>query len=491
MPTASDTQTTLGEQFKRNPNVRNAISAIVDELRAAQASITDVRPARSPELAQAYEKLLEDAGEIRGRALLYPYLGSGMGNGALVELADGSVKFDMISGIGVHFFGHSDPLLVQAALEGAAGGDTIMQGHLQANHDAYEFARVLLDQAMKGSRLAHVFLCNSGVMANENALKICYQKHAPASRVIAFGGCFMGRSVTMAQIGDSAAGREGIPLSTLVDYMPFYDHAAAKRMSSGDVSGSTRYIDMCVWHLRQYIERYPKQHACFIFELVQGEGGFNTAPPEYFRALMEVCKDAGIAVWDDEVQTFGRTTEMFCYDALGLGDMIDVVCVGKMSQVCAVLYTSEYNPRAGLLSATFLGSTDAVRAGRSVIERLRDNGHYGPDGKHAKHFKLFEQRARALAQRHPDWFPPNPDVHDIVSGHGGMMRLTPFGGKKDAVTRLCRTLFDEGVITFYCGHNPYHLRLLPPLGVMQESQWDRVFELIESGMAKVASTLKH
>jgi predicted PolB exonuclease-like 3'-5' exonuclease len=76
----------------------------------------------------------------------------------------------------------------------------------------------------------------------------------------------MGRSVTMSQIGDAAANRVGIPLTTLVDYMPFYDEAAAQRM------GRARFIDMCCAHLRQYIERYPKQHACFIFELVQGEG---------------------------------------------------------------------------------------------------------------------------------------------------------------------------------------------------------------------------
>ena len=44
-------------------------------------------------------------------------------------------------------------------------------------------------------------------MANENALKVCYQKHAPASRVIAFKDCFMGRSVTMSQIGDFAASK--------------------------------------------------------------------------------------------------------------------------------------------------------------------------------------------------------------------------------------------------------------------------------------------
>ena len=66
-------------------------------------------------------------------------------NGALVELRDGSVKWDMITGIGVHFFGHSDPDLIRAALE-AALDDTVKHGNLQSNFDGYHFSEVLLEQ---------------------------------------------------------------------------------------------------------------------------------------------------------------------------------------------------------------------------------------------------------------------------------------------------------------------------------------------------------
>ena len=64
-----------------------------------------------------------------------------------------------------------------------------------------------------------------------------------------------------------------------------------------------------------------------------------------------------------------------------------------------------------------------------------------------------------------------------------MMRFTPFGGKKDKVTKACKHLFDAGVIVFYAGHGPYHIRMLPPLGVFEEKDWGRVFEVIEKGMA--------
>ncbi len=479
----------LGQELQASPAVRQAVDTILKELEARRSQITEVRGPRSPEATAAYEEQMKAAGESRGRALLYPFLGSGLGNGALVELADGSVKWDMITAIGVNFFGHSDPDLTRAAIH-AAMSDIVMQGHLLTNGDAYQFAQTLLTEAKKNSRLAHVFLANAGVMANENALKICFQKHAPASRVIAFAHNFMGRTVTMSQIGDSPANREGLPLSTLVDYMPFYDHAAAKRMGGGDKSGPTRFIDMSVMHLRQYIERYPKQHACFIFELVQGEGGFNTAPPEFHRSLMEVCRDAGVAVWADEVQSFGRTTSMFAFEALGLGQLVDVVTVGKMPQICATLFTADYNPRAGLMSATFLGSSEALRVGTRIIERLRDGDYYGENGRIAKHLQAFRDGVKAIESKHPEWFAHDGVVADTVDGMGGMMRFTPFGGKKDAVMKLCRALYDEGVIVFYCGHGPYHVRMLPPLGVMKMEDWPKVFALVESAMGKVAAALE-
>ena len=75
---------------------------------------------------------------------------------------------------------------------------------------------------------------------------------------------------------------------------------------------------------------------------------------------------------------------------------------------------------------------------------------------------------------------PNP------GGLGGMMRFTPFGGEKDKVGKAAKAIYDEGAVMFFCGHGPYHLRMLPPLGVMKMEDWPRVFEVVERGLAKVA-----
>jgi acetylornithine aminotransferase len=487
-----------------------AIATLVGEVRAKSAMITDARPPVAA-LKQTYDDLLARAAAVRGKPLLYPFLGSGVGNGPLVELADGSVKWDMVCGIGVNFFGHSDPDLTEAALRGGLD-DVVKHGNLTSNFEAYQFGETLLKEASRHSRLRHAYVSTSGAMANENALKVClhrlYQRHCegtaandptkllanftPTPRVLAFRDCFMGRSTTMAQIGDSHAGREGLPNVIHVDYMPFWDEAAAERMGPG-VQGRTRFIDAALARLQEYTDRYPGAHACFIFEIVQGEGGFNVADRDYIKALMEFCKARKIAVWDDEIQTFGRLPRMFAYEHFDLGDYVDVFCVGKMTMACATLWTSDFNPKTNLLSGTFTGEGSSFRVGTRVIERLRDSASYdsgdaATQGQFSRHHALFRHHCGSLIAKHPEWFPPVDALggggERLMGGLGGMMRFTPFAGDKAKVTNACKAMFDEGVITFQCGHGPYHVRLLPPLPAMRDDHWPRVFSCIERGLAK-------
>ncbi|MEO0512776.1 MAG: aminotransferase class III-fold pyridoxal phosphate-dependent enzyme [Planctomycetota bacterium] len=469
----------VGQSLKESPAVRAAIDTLVSEVGRASAQITGVRgPVDGA--GESYESLMARAAAVKGRGLLYPYLASGAGNGALVELGDGSVKWDMIGGIGVQFFGHAHPELVRASAE-AAIVDTPKHGNLQSGFEAYAFGEKLLALAQRKSALKHCFVTTSGAMANESAIKVAYQKHAPASRVIAFKHCFMGRSVTMAQIGDSSAGREGIPLTTQVDYMPFWNDDAAEK-----VGGAKNFIDHACWRFQQLIDRYPGMHAVFIMELVQGEGGFNTAPRDYLVALMDMCRANNIAIWDDEIQTFGRTGEMFAFETFDVGEYVDVFCVGKMTQACATMWTEAYNPKGGLLSGTFTGSTQDFTTGLKVLEMLESGGLYGESGAIAEHRACFDRGVKALIEKHPSWFPPAPFGGPNPGGMGGMMRFTPFGGEKSKVAAACKAIYEEGAVLFWCGHGPYHVRMLPPLGCMRVEDWPKVFEVVERGLAKVA-----
>jgi len=453
-----------------------AIDALIA---AAEHATRDMLGARAATDAgtQLMQAWMDRAKVVRARGGYFPYVGSGRGRGALVELLDGSVKWDMINGIGVHMFGHGDPGMMRASLQ-AAMSDVVMEGNLQYNADSVAFAELLCTEAARNSQLKHCFVTNSGCMANEAALKVCQQKTHGAPRVLAFSDCFMGRSVAMSQIGDEPSYRQGVALNVLVDYIPFYNPEMGERS-----------IEMSVWHFKEAIRRWPGQHCCFVFELVQGEGGFHVAPRAFHLALMQACREAGIPVWDDEVQTFGRTTSMFAFEALQLGEYIDVVSLGKMSQACACLYTEAMNPKPGLLSGTFSASVSSLQTGLHALQRMREGGYYGAEGGIAQLHAAFRQRAEELVKRYPALFPPirkacGRESVEYVGGVGGMMRLTPFGGDKERIGCLLQNLFQDGVIAFICGHGPHHLRFLPPIGVMEPRHFDEVFAILEKSLAR-------
>ncbi len=451
---------TLAAQMASDPRIAQAKALLLETLGEYQARIRGVQPP-DPELTDSYRKKVTQFGELRGGPLFYPYLGSGLGRGALVELADGSVKYDFISGIGVHHWGHGNLALVAAALD-AGLQDTTMQGNLQQNEECVGLAQSLLSGAnAKGADLKHCFFSTSGAMANENALKIIFQKEHPADRVLAFEHCFAGRSLAMAQVTDKPDYRDGLPAVLSVDYVPFYD--ASRHMESTRIS---------VEHLKRHLDRYPGRHAAMIFELILGEGGFYPGLREFFASLMEILKQHHVTVMVDEIQTFGRTTELFAFQHFGLDTFVDVVTVGKCLQVCATLFTDEYTPRPGLLSQTFTGGTNQFFAAGVILRGLMEGGYFGPDGKIARFHRHFESRLRQIAERRPG----------LISGPfgiGAMIAFTPFDGRFDKAKQFVQALFDAGVISFYAGADPTRARFLIPVGAVTFDDIDAVARIVE------------
>ena len=159
---------------------------------------------------------------LRGRPLFYNYMGSGLGRGAYVELEDGSVKLDLINGIGIHVLGHSHPRVLAASVRGALS-DIVMQGVLQSNKEFMLTCEKLVKLASKKSRLRHSWLATCGTMANENALKIARQKRTGARMIVTFDNAFSGRSTMMAEITDNPSFKVGMPEYNEVLRLPFYD----------------------------------------------------------------------------------------------------------------------------------------------------------------------------------------------------------------------------------------------------------------------------
>lgn len=465
-PTALPTE---ASSLLRSDRFQGAKAELLKSITEASAKIRKVSPgSENSEVRAAYLKSIQDFNKQRGRDLYYPFMSSGLGAGPYVELQDGSVKLDMITGIGINFFGHSHPAFIAEMVDGLSAD--IQQGNLQPGYEAKEILSAILARVGEGSRIKHGWLTTCGTMANEIALKIIRQKKQPATKVLAFRDCFAGRSTAMQEITDNPGYRQGQPIYGEVYYLPYYDPKLG-------LEASTQATLKAV---KEHLDRFPGKFCALMLELVQGEGGFNFGPREWYTRVFDEAKKAGLAIWADEIQTFGRTGELFAYQTLGLSEYIDVVTVAKMLQAAVVLYTEEYNPKPGLVAGTFSGSTVALRTGRKTLELLEKEGFLGKEGKIKRLSDRFLANLSALAQGRckgllGEW-----------RGIGGMIAFTPLAGTMDDVKATLMKLFDLGVVAFYCGHGPYLVRMLPPLGAMTEEDADQVTQIIGDALQKVA-----
>jgi len=444
------------ESLADAPAVREAAAALV-------AAVAEEARTRTLE-ARSYDRAIKELERRRGRPLFYPLLAAGPGRGARVTLADGTQKLDFASGIGVYGFGHSDPDLLETAVV-AAASDTVFQGHLAPGPEYLRLTRALLRHA--GKRMQHAWLSVSGAMANENALKMILQKHAPADRIVVFDGAFAGRTWALSELTDKPAFREGLPLRGNVLHVPFWD--------PDDDAGSS---ERACAALERHLARHPGRIAAMLFELVQGEGGIRPAPATFFRPLMERCRDAGLAVWVDEVQTFGRTPELFAYRTLGLEELVDLVTVGKMLQSSAVVFRGAYNPKPGLVAGTYAGSTVGLAVGARIIERMESEGYLGPDGRISVLDRRVARRFEILREHLPRAAGPH-------AGMGAMHGFVPFDGSAEVVGDVLQAAFEEGLLVFSAGADPTRVRMLLPVNVTDE-ELEAGFTVLEKSLARVA-----
>jgi acetylornithine aminotransferase len=456
---------TIAEKFRSDPRVAQSKALLLEALAEYKKEIRGVRRA-DPDRKKSYDEALKEFARLRGAPLFFPYLGSGMGSGPLVELADGSVKYDFISGIGVHHFGHSHPALVEASFE-AALTDTVMQGNLQQTEKALDVARLLVSTAnSKGASLAHCFFSTSGAMANENALKLIFQNKAPRNRILAFEGCFAGRTLALSQVTDRPAYRQGLPVALPVDYVPFFNPERPEES-----------IQTAVDSVRRYLERYPGMHAGMIFELVLGEGGFYPGTAEFFEALMELLHQNDVAIMVDEIQTFGRTSDLFAFQAFGLDRRVDVVTIGKSAQVCATLFRDEFNPKVGLLSQTYTASASALYACETIVRELLEGGYFGAHGKIARFHDHFARNLTAIGNR----------ATGLLSGPfglGAMIAFTPHGGDPEKAKKFLFELFDAGVVAFHAGRDLSRIRFLIPVAAIDHDDIDAVCGIVEETLVR-------
>lgn len=452
----------VGRALAESPKIQSLIKDLAAEVAREGQALAAVRDPQ-PEFADSSKALIDQTNKVRGRPLFYPFIGTGAGHGPYVEVSDGSVKLDLINGIGVNILGHSHPRVIAASIRGAMT-DIVMQGNLEPGPQYASLGKKLVDLASKNSRLKHCWFATCGTMANETALKLARQKNSPARFIMAMENSFAGRSTMMAEVTDNAAYRQGLPRYEEVLRIPFYDKNDPKQSSEKSLA-----------RMKEHVAKHPKDISCFVFEPMLGEGGFKYAPREYWVPMLEFCRANNIAIWMDEVQTFMRTGELFAFETLGIGEYADIVTLAKTLQTGATLYTEHYNPQPGLIAGTFSGSSAALAAGEEILDVITGEGYLGPNGKISKIHKEFVGMLNRLNET-----TCKGQLRD-AGGLGLMVAVTPLDGSKDSVMKLLFTMYKNGLIGFSAGHDPYRLRFLIP-AVIESKDIELAGKIIEKSI---------
>lgn len=446
------------------PEIEKDLNKLFSSILAEQQKIHAIK---SPTTGQEHvvTEALDEYIKHRGQNIFYPYLSTGRGHGPFTEIVGGAIKYDLIGGIGPNLLGHSHPLYIKAHLE-AATKDSVMCGNLQPYTEASLLTRDLL-KAVEGSRLKHFWFAGSGSFAGDTALKVIWQKKSPKSKMIAFQGAFAGRSIGTQEITSNPDYRSGMPKLLDVIHIPYFDE------NDPDMA-----INKTLEALDTIWREDSKKLCAMSVELIQGEGGFVHGSPEYYRAIFDWVKKRDLYLWIDEVQTFGRTHELFAFQHFGLQEYPDVVTVGKVLQACGTFYTEELSPRPGLIAGTFNGSLVELNAGRKILHYLQEGNFYGPEGKIKAIEEDFKSRLRFIKKDSCKGKIGN------IGGVGTMIYFEVGDSTKETTVKFIKKLFDNGVIAFMCGKSPVRVRMLLPLCLADEHV-DEIIRIIRDTVLEV------
>lgn len=317
----------------------------------------------------------------------------------------------------------------------------------------------------------------TGAEAVENAVKIA-RAHTGRPAVVAFSGAFHGRTLLgMALTGKVVPYKVGFgPFPAEIYHVPF--PAAYRGVTADD---SLRALDLL---FKSDVD--PARVAAIIIEPVQGEGGFNIAPPEFLQALRELCTRHGIVFIVDEIQTgFARTGKMFAVEHAGVEP--DLITMAKSLAGGFPLSAVTGNasmmdaPVAGGLGGTYAGNPLATEAALAVIDVIEEEGLLA---RAEAVGDRISGRFRKMAQSNR--FPCIGDVR----GLGAMvaMELVKDRASAEPAPELTKALVmkaaEKGLILLSCGTYGNVIRVLVPL-TASDALIDEGLDIIESALEEL------
>ena len=344
------------------------------------------------------------------------------GQGSTLWDAAGQEYLDLYGGHAVISIGHCHPHYVAAIREqiGKLGF------YSNAVENGLQDALAAKLGKISGYDAYHLFLCNSGAEANENALKLA-SFHTGRSKVLAFGGAFHGRTAGAVSVTDNPKIRAPFNATPNVAFVPLGDLAAAEK------------------------ELSTKEYAAVIIEGIQGVAGIKLPSDAFLQNLRALCDRTGTLLVLDEIQSgCGRTGRFFAHQWAGVEADLVTMAKGLAGgiPIGAVLISPSIEASYGLLGTTFGGNHIACAAAIAVLEVIEGEGLV------------------AHAEKLGDWFESqlkgDPALADY-RGRGLMIGLEikpEFKGLRD------RLLYEKHIFTGASGADV--IRLLPALNLPEE-----------------------
>ncbi|MCI5096871.1 MAG: 4-aminobutyrate--2-oxoglutarate transaminase [Rhodobacteraceae bacterium] len=386
--------------------------------------------------------------------------------------ADGKRFIDFAAGIAVNNTGHRHPK-VMAAVARQAEEFTHTCFHV-APYESYVALAERLNAATPGDFTKKTMLVTTGAEAVENAVKMA-RAYTGRSGVIAFSGAFHGRTL----MGMALCGKVTPYKKAFGAMPPEVLHAPFPNTFHGvSVQDSLSVLDNM---LRSSID--PERVAAIIIEPVQGEGGFNIAPPEFLRALREICDQHGILLIADEVQAgIARTGKLFAFEHAGVA--ADLVTMAKglaggfpLSAVTGRAEVVDAAPVGGI-GGTYAGNPLAVAAANAVLDVIVEEDLCS---RATEIGEVIKARLTAIAARQ------GMDPIGDVRGVGAMVA---FELVTDRITNnpdpaLTQAIVAEaearGLIILPCGTRANAVRLLPALTTPM-AQVEEALDILEASI---------
>jgi len=363
----------------------------------------------------------------------------------------GKKYLDALAGIAVNTLGYNHPRLTKALSERLASG--VLH---TSNLWRIPTQEAAADRVAEITGLDEVFFCNSGLEANEAAIKVArkygHERGIAEPAIVVMEKAFHGRSLATL----SATGSRKV-------------QAGFEPLVSGFVRVPLNDLDA----VRQVAEHNKNVVAVFV-EPIQGEGGINVSRLEYLRGLKEICDRNQWLFMSDEVQCgLGRTGKWFVYQHAGFLPDVVPLAKGLGSGVpvgaCVVGGRARGVFKPGNHGSTFGGNPLAMTAVVATIDTIKEEG-------------LLANAAR-VGEVIRAGFPKRDGIVE-VRGMGlmiGVELARPCG-------ELVRQALDAGLVLNVTADNV--VRMLPPL-VMNEAEarevLARLLPLLEAFLDKRAA----